>query len=491
VSDPFKLRSYFREEMMSAEEIMYTFESKSEKLKELKNREMVDGIDHGENVGPALYKDMETKWGSLHRVIEFHWLEQKERYWEFDTKNNVPFPDAGYKLGSDEDRSFKIQYIKTAGLQPSDITYEKQKTITKHIQACAPSIDAELFLIDGPDRVQTGSCNLLPLGWKYEGQYAGLVDRMQDLQVSYNKSEMLIEDQMMSAARGGKIWDKALTGGDKSLEKQIEEAWNDPAANVWAAAGSTANLGQHGGVIPMSTVSVSGDVFNQQMRRERNFDRFSKVPAAQESRSEYSGEPATMFKDKNAIAVLGQRVYQKLVESHKKHKAEMYARQAKITYAGITRSFGEVGSKKQFSINRSSYDQKSGLPVVLDDIRMLPEMKVTLVPAKDSANLRDQLRQDYGALLNPIAGDPQNRLLTISIVGAVLETTPLPEDKKEEFNKSIQLLKMDAALGVALAIKQKQMQINPPAPPEAQQIQGGQPQQQMTVGKPQEVSQVT
>ena len=472
-SDPYRLRSYYREELMTPEEIFINYDTHSERLKELRKREMIEGIDHGENMGPA-YKTMEAKWGGLHRVIEFHWIDSKERYWEFDTKNNIPFPDAGYKLGSDEDRSFKIQYIKNTGLRPEDIVYQKQKTTTKYIQACAPSINAELLLIDGPDRIQVGNCNLLPLGWKYEGQYAGIVDRLKDLQRSYNKGEMLIEDQQMRSARGGKIWDKALAGGDSSLEQQIEEAWNDPAANVWAATGSTANLGQHGGVIPLNSNPVSNDIFNQQQRREKNFDRFSKVPAAQESRSEYAGEPASIFKDKNAVAILGQRMYQMIVQADKKHEAEMYARQAKITYSGVPREFSSIKSKKSVTINKNSYNE-NGLPVVLDDIRMLPEQKVNLVPAKDSISLRDQVRQDMGTLLTPLAGDPQNRLLVIGLTGAIIKTTPMPDEEREEFDKTIQLLKKDAALSVALQIKQKMMQLNPIAP-EAPPDQGA-PQQ--------------
>lgn len=462
-SDPYKLRSYFRWEKMSADEISLEFESKSEKLKELRARELVDGIDHGENGGIAAYKTMEEKWGSRHTVIEYHWIETKERYWEYDTKNNTPFPDCGYKLGSDEDRSLKIQYIQQAGLQPFDITFMKQKQITKYVQAACPTIDAEMLLITGPDRIQTGSVNLLPLGWKYEGQYSGLVDRQKDLQRSYNKGEMLIEDQQMTTAHGSKIIDESLAGSDPGYKAQIEQAANEPGAIAWAAAGSTRDLGQHGGIIPMNANPVTGDIFQQQQRRERNFDRFSKVPAAQESRSEYAGEPASMFKDKNSVAILGQRVYLKHVETNKKHKAEMYARQAKITYSGIERKFGETGTKKSISINKQGYDAK-GLPVLLDDIRMLPEMKVTLVPAKDSVSLRESLRQDYGVLLQSVSADPRNRLLTISIVGAVLETTPLPEDKKEEFKKATELMKKDAALELAVMIKGRMDQLNPPAP---------------------------
>jgi hypothetical protein len=161
--DPYKLRSYFRWEKLSAEEIFLNYESKSAHLKDLMQRELVEGIDHGENTGISNYKTMEDKWGDRHLVIELNWIETKERYWEFDTKNNVPFPDCGYKLSSDADRSLKIMYIKQAGLQPFDITYMKQKQVTKYVQACCPSIDAELLLVNGPDKIQTGSVNLFLL----------------------------------------------------------------------------------------------------------------------------------------------------------------------------------------------------------------------------------------------------------------------------------------------------------------------------------------
>lgn len=457
-NDPYKLKSYFRFEKMSAEEMFDIFPNHTERLIELRNREMVDGIDHGENISSATYKTMDEKWGGRHTVIELHWTETEERYWEYDVKNNTPFPDCGYKVGSDEDRAIKIQYIQKAGLNPEDIVFMRQKNVVKYVQACCPTIDCEMLLINGRDKVQVGSVNLLPLGFKYEGQYIGLVDRQKDLQIDYNKAEMLIMDQQMTSAKGGKIFDKALTGGDDELERQIEAAWNTPGANVWAAAGSTAALGQHGGIMPMNTTPVSGDIFTQQQRRERNFDRFSKVPAAQESRSEYAGEPNKMFENKNATALLGQKYISRLIQSHKKHKAEWYARQAKTTYSGIERRFSGKSGSAPVSINKA-VRSNTGRVEIKDDIRLLPELKVNLVPSKDSESIRAELRGDYGQILQAIAADPRNRLLAITLVGATLETTPLPDDKKEEFQKGCELLKRDAALEVAIGIKSKEEQL--------------------------------
>jgi hypothetical protein len=52
--------------------------------------------------------------------------------------------------------------------------------------------------------------------------------------------------------------------------------------------------------------------------------------------------------------------------------------------------------------------------------------------------------------------------LTVSIVEAVFDTTPLPPDRKEEFKKALYMLKQDASLELAIAIKGKQGQLTQP-----------------------------
>ena len=458
------LRSFMTWGRFSTEEIMDMFEVHSERLKELRDREAREGINYGENIGITDYKSIDQKWGDEHLVMEIHWVEKKKRQWEYDKKNHCTFPDTGHTFHSKEDIAAKTRYIQMMELNQNDITYVNQIKVSKFIQAVAPTLDPELMLIDGKDIVQCGNCNLFPLGMKLEGQYQGLVDRISDLQRAINKAEMNIEDQQQRSARGSFLLDKALAGGDADLEEQIESAWNDTGARIWVAEGSTADLGQHGGILELAPSHVSNDVFNQQERRYRLIDKFSKVPAAMDARTESSQEPNKMFENKVAIGQIGQKFYSKIYEQHKKDKAMAYARQAKITYSGSEREFSSKGSEPPFTINRQNVNEDTGNNEVYDDIAALPEMKVAMVPAKDGVNLRMQMRDDYSVILQAVQADPNNRLLVLTLLDGIMDTITLPEDKKEELDKTIYLLKMDAAFQVMGRVKQGMAQGQPQQP---------------------------
>ena len=463
-SDPDNLHDYIDWTAMSALEIKQAFPQHSERLDALAAREERDGIDHGYNVGVSDWQTIQMKWGDRHVVFQLHWIEKVKRSWEYDKKNNCVFPETNFPFHSKEDIATKMKYVQMMKLSQDDITFVKQNKVTKYIRAVVPSLDAELILIDGKDRVQVGNCNLFPIGMKMEGQYQGMVDRMIDLNRAINKGEMNIEDIQMRSAKGSFLLDKALTGGDQELEQAIEGAWNDAGGRMWVSEGSTSDLGQHGGVIELSPSVVTNDIFNQQQRRYNLADALSKVPAAMDARTQSSREPNSMFENKVAVGMIGQKFYMKLFEMHKQRKAMAYARQAKYTYSGSTREFGGHGGAKPFRINVQRTNPDTGVKEILDDIGALPEMKVTMVPSKDGINIRTQLRSDYGVILQAVQADPNNRLLTLSILEAVLGTTPLPDDSKESFSKAIQLLQTQAALSVVASIKQLQGQLNPPPP---------------------------
>jgi hypothetical protein len=226
-------------------------------------------------------------------------------------------------------------------------------------------------------------------------------------------------------------------------------------------------------------------LFQQQERRYVLADKLSKVPAALESRSQFK-EPNKMFENKVAVAKVGQTFYTKIYEKFKQDKAQAYILQAKITYAGSPREFGGIDGKESFIINQAAQNPETGETEIQDDIASLPEMKVSTVPAKDGINLRMQLRDDYSSILQAVQADPNNRLLTLSILKAILSTTPLEDDDKEEFDKAIHLLQMQAGLQVLASIKQIQQSMNPqPQPGQAMGALQGQGGQQQVLPQPQ------
>jgi hypothetical protein len=89
-----------------------------------------------------------------------------------------------------------------------------------------------------------------------------------------------------------------------------------------------------------------------------------------------------------------------------------------------------------------------------------------MVPAKDGINIKSQIRDDTGALMQILAQDPNNRLAVLQLTSAVVDTTILPEEEKEGLKKTMQLLMMDAALPIMGRIQQYMQAFGQPPQPQ-------------------------
>lgn len=151
--------------------------------------------------------------------------------------------------------------------------------------------------------------------------------------------------------------------------------------------------------------------------------------------------------------MIGQKYLSKGYERHKKDKILAYLKQAKISYAGIPRMFGKANGKEVFSINQEAVDTFTNQKVVIDDISTLPEMKVTMIPSRSGVNLRQQIRETAGELMERTE-DP---LIHAIFMAHIALTSELGEEEKEEAEKAFDLIKMEAALMKAVNIQQMQM----------------------------------
>lgn len=445
-----RLTDYFEYRYMTATEIMAEplFESNSEHLKELYEREKREGIDYGQNRGAVpVYDTPEDKWNDRHRVITFHHVTEERKDYEYDLMHHCFFPETGFKMGSDEDKQIKKAYIDKMGLGVHDITYMPRTRKTKKVETIAPTIDREMLLQNGKDLIQTQNCNLYLNGIWYKGQWQGVVDRLYDIQIAYNKGKMNIQDIMARSAKGAFLLDRALSGGDVALEMEIEQKWNDPAARIWVDEGSTRNL-TGGGVVPLPSANSTPDMYKEPAENLDLADRFSKVPAAQDARSEGSKESGVLFRHKLEVGMIGQKYMMKSWQRHKKSKIEAAILQMKITLAGIPRMFEKKGTKEKIAINQPARNIVTGKPVILNDISLLPEMCVTLVPNQNGLNIRHILRSQYAEALE-VLDDPRYGLLKVTLVGLILETQEMPDEHKEEIKAAVKMQKMQEALSVA------------------------------------------
>jgi hypothetical protein len=486
------IENYFEYGDYSVAKIMKTFPNTSERLKDLREREERDGIDYGEYMGgPQRYITSEEKWENFHKVITFHYVTREERQWEYDLVNRNAFPETGYDAGSKEDIDIKREYVQRMGLTGDDITTVRQVRKVKRIEAVCPTLDNELFLIAGKDRIQTNNCNLYPLGNAFNGQFRGMADDMYDIQISFNKGRMMIEDIIQRSAKGSYAMDLALTGGREDLRADIEARMNIPGAKFWVDEGVTAELGPHGGIIELPGHQVTPDMFRHSQENMDLADRLSTMPSAMESRTESTAESGKLFNSKIQVALVSQKYGMMIWEQHKKEKAAAYPLQAKITYAGYPREFRKHSQGENLVINQLGIDTQ-GRKVVIKDISVLPEMNVILTASPMGSNLRTELRSQYAESLPLVEKDPKDRLVKLILLKNVYSTQDMSEEDRMELMKAFDMLIQIEAMGNALVFSQVSQQLNqvmnPQSPQEPQQTAtiGGFDKQKAITGTPQE-----
>jgi len=233
---------------------------------------------------------------------------------------------------------------------------------------------------------------------------------------------------------------------------------------------------------------ITADWFRHQERKYDLTDRLSLTPAAQDARTEGPNESGKLFQSKYQAGLIGQRPYMAVYEDHKREKAGGYARQAKITYAGLPREFSGADGVDGFVINQPAMDG-FGRRIVLDDISKLPMMKVVTVASKMGPEMRSEMRSRFGEMLQVVQGDPANRLVSLIMLEGVAETEDYTEEKKEELRNAFGLLKQEAALATTnniLMAEQnlQKLQMRAQATPGGQGAGGGQPPQQTSQGEP-------
>jgi len=449
-ADVWELKDYFEWNEMYLPEIVDAYPRSEGRLKEVKEREEREGVNLGEySGGPQIYRSTEQKWGDKHKVITFHHTKKEDMMWEYDLRNDCNFPETGFKNGTDDDHRVKWEYIQRMGLDPNfDVTMVKRRHVTKYVEAFCPTLVSDMFLVSGKDKVQVGGVNLFPLGNGFNGQYKNVADDLYDIQISFNKSRMTIDDIKQSSAKGACLIDKRLAGGRPEMERQIEENWNVPGARMWVDENSTTELGPNGGVIPLPRIQPTGDTYQDDNTLLSLSDWFSSIPAAMDSRTESTTESGKLYQSKVQVALVGMKWGMEIWEEHEKAKTIAFMRQIKITYAGLTRRFSSPGGAP-FYINRPVVEVgPDGVEKkrMVDDISLLPEMAVVLNPSPDGMTIKNEMQLQYQNQMQYLQGNPNMELAMLVVLDSLFQTYPGSDEKKEEIGKAFEMLKTNAAL---------------------------------------------
>jgi len=444
--DPYDMREFWKFGNMTIDEMLSHWPDKKEELNEERARQQNQN-DYGLYKGAFPIEDSTERWGigQTHRVIEYSYLVEEERWWEYDLKNNRPFPETGHPNQSEKDIAAKKDYIQRMGLnggvksedgaeQDGDVTFIHQYRRTEKKCVFAPSLSLKVFFEDGEGEIQVNRISKFPLGAShFRQQYQGVVESLISPQETLNRVEMHMVDMMARGARNAIVIDKAAV--DPEDRPYWIQNWNNVGFRGWTSEGYL----QNGGKVfkPFPQGQISGDMFNVANHMIELADIVGKTPAAGHGRLEQKQTSGKLFAAQYQAGLVASGLWYSAIEQHEREKVMAWLTQAKQTYAGPEREFITAGTNERFRINERMVNERGEI-YIRNNIAQLPEQSVTVTPAPQGTTWQEAQRELYGYLIQNLA--PDQAFLRTLYMGEIYKSTPnITDEKRQEIERAIDM----------------------------------------------------
>ena len=447
--DPKDMKNLYRTPYLTVDQIFRLYPHKKEELLYEYARQKAECIEYGDNEGSTPYRDLETRWGDQHRLIEHHHMKYIERYWEWDMVNKRFFPETGFKNQSEDDRIAKKHYIEQNNISADMISWKKQKKSVYEVITIAPTLTNRVLLEDKPHYIQIGQIPIFVAApFKNANELSGIGDMLKTPQENINKYMLMMQELLDKSARGGMFIDPNMFDNDPSRLQQARLKWNRSGARIETAPGALESGRKYIAEFPSSHIPSDLMGFETLMRDWA--DRLSlQVPAA-EGRAEAANETGVLFRSKYEAAVIARGAIDMVLKLHVKNKAEAYMKQAKVTYAGYEKTFA---GNPPFVINeRVATENGIGIK---NDISKLPRHRVSIQFSKSSLDVKTGIREILGTLKQTT----QNPLMAAFLDMSIASTLELPEGLMEELKRIYQLIMRTAGTQEVAAMKNAEAQI--------------------------------
>ena len=415
---------------MTVNQIIQTFDSKSEEILAEKNRQSIEGYDPGEFEGAVPewidhYPDTNSRWGDKHRVIEFHEMRYSEDYAEYDLKNSRFMPEGNFQE--------KLQYAQENDLGDDDIRWVTRKKKEYWKTVFAPGLSKHVLLEETKHYLQVDRLPLFPWGARrMNGQWKGVVDDLYDLQMDINKNEMAMTEFLQRCTAGSFIAHPDLVGNDHSKMKTFEQNLSTPGAILWADE----NADSINGLIePTPRPSIPGELIGNTDRKYGLVDRLGLQTAAAEGRAESGRESGRLFQSKFEAGVIAQTLINLGLKNHLHDKAEAYFLQAPITYAGREREFPGSEEVEPFRINEM-VAKPNGEIGKKNDITKMKRQKIVITSSPKGLNMRSKAKEVMSDIYQANQNDPYISALAMKYI---IKSEDLPEESKQEILEGLNL----------------------------------------------------
>jgi len=445
--DPWDMREFWKFGNMTVEAMIARWPEKKAELETERLRQQNSRADYGQYKGAFPIEDVAARWGmgQTHRVLEYSYLVDEERWWEYDLRNNRPFPETGEKNQSEADKTKKRDYIARMQLNPGfrgpdgreedgDITWIHQYRRVEKKSVFCPDLSLKVFFEDGDSPIQINRISKFPLGLAhFRQQYRGVVDALASPQEMLNRTEMNMADIAARGARDSFGIDKAAV--DPEDRPYWIQNWNTPGFRGFFSEGYL--QGGAKAFEPFPQGQINNDLFNLANHMIELADIVGKTPAAGHGRLEQKQTSGRLFTAQYQAGLVASGLWYYNIEQHERDKAEAWLMQGRQTYAGPEREVNRMGTQESFRINERVITDQGEIRI-RNNISQLPDQAVIITPAPQGTTFQDAQRELYGYFMQNLA--PDQAFLRTLFMGEIYKSMPnITDEKRQEIEKAINM----------------------------------------------------
>jgi hypothetical protein len=385
--------------------------------------------------------------GSLYKVIEVYYMEPRKvrRVLDISMNKEVDFDMEPYVGHADEVLKGIVQ------LENPDWRLVKETEDVCRVVAFAPGISQFLLLEDADYPLQFKRLPFVFLSYKTTWETRqGLVDKLVDAQVIFNKRQSMVSHALGgSAGAGNWIVEKGVFGGDEDRKADFEAriSMNGQVLEVNDEALREKRMQEvQRGQLPL-------DILKSTEEQRNYLNDLAMITPGMMGYAEQADESGALYRSKVRQAMIGMEMLSDSIKDSLIEIGKLYVSAAREVYSGPSRRFVDKETNQEFWINRMMVD-RAGNVVPVNIVSDLPDHLVKLEEKRIGKNRRDEEIQMQISLLQYV----KNPVLSAALEGMVAENLELGEEKTAILRDSATaFMKMQAAMTEAQRVQAEMM----------------------------------
>jgi len=448
------IRQVFRAEWMDAEQIKAVFQTRSDEVDALieRNRDIIEA----NTASIDKVADRSLEWydqnGLRYRVVECTYMSDEDVECVIDLddgEENIELTEKLARLSGEVKKAFKATIA-----EKYEIVH-MTKRVCKLFTFC-PAIDRNMVLENCDYPLQMGCVPFLISSFKnIYGYRMGLPDVLRDAQQNLNKRESQISHILSQAGNNNWIIESdTFRNPDGIQDFENRQSFGGQVFEV------TPGSLERKTIAPVERMPIPGDLLNATQNSMDMIYRLSNVVPAMQGRQEGSQESGLMFEQKQSQALVALDMLAKNFKLVDQWFAEMYFLAAKQLYTGAPRDIIDSRSQQVIRLNERVWDSESGQVVIKRDVNDIKRYTVDIAEIRVGPGRRASELQKYTQLL-PVISNP---IIKAMIENQVIELTETSDEFKALADKATkayienQLAQMSAGTANADAGKVQALQ---------------------------------